>query len=137
VLANCECFPRDICGLTGPILSTQYAGKGPLLVLKGCGGVPGKVKDRRCTAVRLTGKTLYRFQCGIHNHFGSAEERYFGGTVSFTTWASQFKLGNILALLACPKFGGRVEAHPTRCSTLDDKNLGLLRRCQKPLDTVF
>jgi hypothetical protein len=61
VLANCECFLRDICGLTGSIPCMKYASKELLLVLNCCGGVPRKVKDRCSAAVRLTEKSLYRF----------------------------------------------------------------------------
>jgi hypothetical protein len=40
------------------------------------------------------------------------------------TYVSEHSIPYHLAL-AYPKFGGRVETHPTRCPTLDDRNLGL------------
>lgn len=64
VSSNCKCFLRDICDLTGFIPCMKCASKELLLVLNGSGGVPRKVKVRCFAAVRLTEKTLYRFQCG-------------------------------------------------------------------------
>ena len=64
VSPNCKCFLRDICDLTGFTPCMKYASKELLLVLNCYGGVPRKAKDRCFVAVRLTEKTLYRFQCG-------------------------------------------------------------------------